>query len=280
MPFKLYNALLRCNNFLPIKGRETQKLDGSVMNMSFHPETDTYIMGCSEGSIYMYNASSHELKRLKKCEKQVPTATFVDSSHYVFSSLESKKLALGTLENDNLLSFDSHNSDIFCLQNLSKRNLLLSGVIGGSVMIYRTDKLPQLRIFCSARAHLPGMLVFTAQSITINGKEYVITAGQEGAVKIWHLIKGRMRLLRVIWTEEIPYSVVYLEYYRRIAIASECNYVRFFSLPCGRLESTVYLSEDDTHSLFLMKEKNMIGVMSYNDSSIEFIQLGGAQKGC
>ncbi len=83
-----------------------------------------------------------------------------------------------------------------------------------------------------------------------------------------------MRMLKVIRCECTPHSVVYLENYKMVAISYEANYVKFFSFPCMKLERTVYLDDDGRHYLFLMKEKNMIGVTSYNKNLIEFIQLG------
>ncbi len=93
-------------------------------------------------------------------------------------------------------------------------------------------------------------------------------------MKIWHLVKGRMRLLKVFRDSYGIHSVVYLESYKMIAIASNTNSVKFFSFPCMKLEKTVDLSQNGSHFLFLMKDKNMVGVTSQNEKLIEFIQLG------
>jgi len=265
--------------FLRIKERETQRLDDSVMQISFDPETDTYIMGSPKGYIYTYNASTNELKKLKRCDSQVMTAIFVNSTCYAYSESGSKEVFLGTLGNENVVSSGPQNNYSFFLQRLSQGNLLLSGSADGSMAIYRTDKLPRLPIFCSFRAHQDRMFMLTAQRIVIGQKEYVVTASQDQTVKIWHLLKGRMRLLRVICCEEIPVSLVYLENYKMLAIALGSESVKFVRLLSGKLESTISWSEDNTRCLFFMKERNMIGVTSYDHSSIELIQLGGVKGG-
>jgi len=109
----------------------------------------------------------------------------------------------------------------------------------------------------------------------VDGKDFVLTVSSDCTVKIWNLVKGgKMGLLRVIKTRETPYSVAYLEDYRMIAIAFGSNDIEFWSFTTGKLEKTFSRRKDDNgHSLFLMKEKNMVGVASYDDNVIEFFQL-------
>jgi len=262
---------------LPLKERETQKLYAPVMEMSFHLETDTYIIECINGSLYTYNASNQELKKLKVYGNETQAIAIVNPQYYAFAS--SKKLFLMNSENEDMVGFDSHTSAPSCLQHINKRDLLLSGLENGSVMIYRTDKVPHLQVFCSVRAHQDA--VYPVQEMNVNGKEYIMTAGHDRSVKIWHLVKGRMRLLRVIYSEEYFSSVVYFENYKLIAIARKrSNEIKFLRFPSGKLESAVFVRKDDNiHGLFLMKEENMIGATSLKSDVIEFIQLGSAQEG-
>jgi len=223
----------------------------------------------------MYNASTDELKELNRCDWRVLTATFVNSTCYAYSGW--KRVFLGTLGNENVVRSGPLENDSSFLQRLAQGNLLFSGLGDGSVVIYRTDKLPRMPIFCSFRAHRGKMFMVAPQRIVINKKEYIVTASQDWTVKIWHLLKGRMRLLRVIYCEESNLSMVYLENYKMIALASGSDSVKFFRLFSWKLEGTVSLSKDNTRSLFLMKEKNMIGTTSFAHSSIELIQLAGVK---
>jgi len=276
-PMQFYDA----DTLSPLKERNPQELDGSVMQMSFHPETDTYIMGTPQGYIYTYNASNNELKKLKRCDSQVPAATFVSSISYVYSEIQSKRIFLGTLGSENVVSSGPQENDIFFLQHLPKQNLLAAGSADGFLTIYRTDKCSRLPVFGSVRAHLPRMFMTTVQKIVLNRKEYVVTASQDKTVKIWHLVKGRVRLIKVIQCEEMSSSLVYLENYKMIAITSGTESIQFLKLPSGKLENVAVsaLSEDMTHSLFFMKEKNMIGVTTLDSNKVELIQLGGSLQG-
>ena len=263
---------------LPVKGRETQKLEGSVMQMSFCSEAETYLLGCPSGFIYEYNVARNQLKKLKKYQEQVLAVAFLNKNFYAFSLFGSNKLYIGNFNNDNVIRFGSNKSDAVSLKSLAKRNLLFSGLMDGSLMIHRTNKLPSLKIFGVIQAHKAGQMVLTVQNININGKEFMVTASSDLTAKIWCLVKGRMRLLRVIRTEEICYSLVYLENFKMIAITEKSKYIKFFSVSSGKLEKMFCVNEDATHCLFWMKEKNMIGVTSYHKDLIDFVQVKKQEK--
>ena len=260
------------NTLLPLKQRKTHQLDGSVMQMSFHPETDTYIIGCLDGSIYMYNASSHKLKKLKKCPNQTLKVTFVNWPFYAYSVYESNQLSIGNIKNDNVLIFDSPRSDRFDLYQLSKSPLLFSSLINGSVLIYRTDKLPQMPVIGRFQGDRTRGNAALPQSFMMNGKEYVATTAQDEEIKIWHVVKGRMRLVKVIRTERRISSFVYLENYKMIAAVFRSNEMEFYKVPSGRLERRLELETSDAESIFL-KGKDMLGVLSFHQSVVEFVQL-------
>jgi len=255
----------------PLKERQILKLNGDVMSLSFQPETETYLIGCTSGSIYQYNASKDELKLLKAYDSPILRVTFLSSSFYAFSMLHSKNLHVGSLDDDKItLTYDLRNSDSFCLYHLARKALLFSGQSNGSVRISRTNKLPEMKVAYSART---GGWVLTIQSINVNGKEYVVTSGRDQNVKIWHLVKGQMRLVRVIPNEGMAFSVVYLENYKMIAVTERSRYMIFFSFVTGKLVRSVDLGSRDEHRMFLMKDKNTIGVTSKNGSFIELLKL-------
>jgi len=254
----------------PLRERQACKIYGGVMSLTFQPETDTYVFGCASGFIYQYNIPKDEIKRLKAYDSPILRVAFLHDNFYAFSMWTSKKVHLGNLENKNVLTFDLKNCHSFCLYHFAKKNLLFTGLNDGKMIIYRTNKLPHLQMVCSVQT---GGWVLTTQSININGKEYMITSSKDQNVKIWCLVKGKMRLVRVIPNEEIPYSVVYLENYKVIAVAYHSNEIKFFGLLTGKLERTFDLSRNDEYRMFLVKDKNMIGVTSENTNLIKFIQL-------
>jgi len=261
------------NNFEPYRNRDFLKLKGSVTQISFQPENDTYVLGCSSGFVYKYNAAKNYIKKLKNLGKHVLAMTFLDPTFYAFSLLDSKKLYIGNLEHENLVNFDLNHKDSVSLYHCTKRNLLFSGLENGSVRIYRTNKLPDLQAFYSMQAHQAGKWVLSVQCIMVDRKEYVVTSSEDWTVKIWHLIKGRMRLLKVIPLPGEPHSLVYLENYKMIVTAYASGCMQFFRFPSMKMERTVDLVNSGVYHLFLMKDKNMIGATNQNGESIEFIQL-------
>jgi len=144
------------------------------------------------------------------------------------------------------------------------------------VKIFNTKKLPHLREIFSVQAYQNEM-IYALQSFCIKGKEYVITSGLDNTLKIWHFIKGKMKLLKVIHLEhKIADSVVYLEKYNMVAVSYETNHIDFFKLPCWKLEKKFRFDEPSRRQgLFLMKDRNMIGCSGHfgcECKKIDFIQ--------
>jgi len=260
---------------LPLKERENLKLDGSVKEISFQPENDVFLLRCLSGSIYSYNVSLHAREKILKDNDIFALAVeFVDSKSFAVSAYSSSELQIGSLDDENLLRFDSRDSDPFYLHCLLKSRLLLTSLEGGSVLVYRTDKLPHLPVIGQLQAeNSSGESVALTQSFMMSGKEYVMTTAQDSAIKIWHKGKGKMRLVKVIRKDSIIRSWVYLENYKMIAVVYQFGKMEFFRLASGKSERTLKLKISDVRSMFLMKDKNMIGVTSSNQSLIEFVPL-------
>ena len=87
---------------------------------------------------------------------------------YAFSVYESNKLSIGNLKDENVMSFDSPNGNLFDLLYLPKKNLLLASPDGGSVLIYRTDKLPKLPLIGKFQGNRATRHVENIRSFTIN----------------------------------------------------------------------------------------------------------------
>jgi len=254
---QLYDA----TTFLPLKGRDLQEANGLVTDASYHEEADTYIFGYRSGFICSYNASNNEVRVLQDFEGPIMAVGFLSSKLYVFSSYHSKGLSLGSLEDDVVLEIGPQNSSCAYAHHLSKRDLLLSGLEDGSMIIYCTRNLPQLKIIGSV-----------IQSAMINGKEYVITATEDEGIKVWCTRKGKLKLIKVIQMG-IVRNFVYLENYKMIATVSGVNLIEFLSILTGKLERRMKLGQHEAQRMFLMKDKNMIGLPGYRNNSIEFVQL-------
>ena len=253
------------------------ELDDWAEHVSYCEELDTYIIGCDSGMIYSYNASSDELKLLQKYEQDVFTVESVSSGFYAFVLAGSKKLHIGNLENENVVNLDWSNRDPKRFHHLVKSSLLLLSFDYGFVKIFKADKLPHLKGLCTVQAHR-NKIIYELQSFCLNGKEYVITSSDDETLKIWHFIKGRIRLLRVVQTHgRIAHSIVYLENCKMVAVSYETNYIDFFKMPSWRLERTFYLDKyTERHGLFLMKDRNSLGVVGnqgYGYHFVDFIQL-------
>jgi len=244
--------------------------------MSFWPESDTYLLGCAYGDIYSYDASNNNLKRVQKHgESFVLAIAFINSTYYAFSSCKSGQLHLASLENEGVapLVFPSQESDSWYLHSIPKKNLLFSGLANGSIILYRTNQLPKLPIISTIQAHKIGKYVTTIQNITINKKEYIVTGGNDHAIRIWHIIKGKMRLLKVIQIEEDISCMVYLENYKMIATTHHREYIKFFSIPSGKLTTTLRLDMTKSRNIFLMNDKNTLGVADLGKNIIKMVQL-------
>jgi len=168
----------------PSKRREVLDLEGSVTQMAFQSETDTYILGCNSGFIYKYNISRNELVKVKQCQNQVQGVVYLKSTLFAFPLFNIKKLYIGNLDHNDVVTFDLNENNPTSLHYSQKRDLLFLGTSNGSVMIYRTDKLPDLQILYSVQAHSAGNWVLDIQCIHVNGKEYIATAGDDWTVKI------------------------------------------------------------------------------------------------
>ena len=221
----------------------------------------------------------NELRILRECEKIVMATSFVSSKFYAFSLLESNELYIGNFENDNVLKFDSENSHSVSLHYLPKSDLLLSILKDCSVVLYHTDKLPHLPVIGKLQAVRTSEYVGLVQSFLIKGKEYIVTAMEYFILKIWHLIKGKMRLFRVIRTGGLIRSLVYLENSEMIAVLYQSGKLAFFGVFSGKLEREISVKAGCVENMFLMKDKNMIGVMNPWISEIEFVQLQGKEGG-
>ena len=259
---------------LPLKDRKSLKVDDVVKKISAQEKTDILIIQSSSGSLYLYNIDTHTMEETPKdSEADVSTVEFVNPTSYAFSMFQSNELYIGSLENREGLKYGSVDSDSRYLHRLPKSPLLLSSLDNGSVLIYRTDRLPQLPIIGRFQGERVWESVVFPQSFMMNGKEYVATIAQEKAIEIWGMTKGRMKLVKVIQTEKRICSFVYLERYKMIAVVYPSRYVEFFKVLSGKLEKRFEMKINDARSMFLMKDRNMIGVVSFYQGIIEFIQL-------
>ena len=260
---------------LPLKERETKKIGSLIADFSYHKETDTYLLSCEEAkSIYSYNASSNELKKLKEFNDYASAVEFMSPSYYAFS-IQNKELCVGTLENGKIWTIHSKDKSPYYLQSLNKSRLLLATLEDGTVMVYRTNKLPKMPVFCSVKGHYVSFSFVRIQNAMVNGKEIVITIEKGLVLKIWQIRKGAMRLLRIIETKEQIDGFVYLENEKMIVTTGgyESNSIKFWSLTSGKLVKTLDMERGDRSPLFLMKDKNIIGVPRCNTNLVEFIKL-------
>jgi len=256
----------------PVEGRRFKPLkeNGSASCMSYYQETDIYLIGCESGAIYTYNASSQKLRKLRSLGQCVKAIAFVDSMHYSFSRYNSNNLSLGPLENEHVFEFGSHNRDPSHLERLDKSPILLVALEDGSIIGYRAKNLPQLRMVWAVQA-CRCLGAAYVQSAVINGKEYVITA-KGYTVKVWYIIKGKMRLLKAIQMKEPVADLVYLENYKMIAVGDKMRHLSFFRVLSGKLEKTLTFNFE-LRKMFLMKDKDMIGLVSFYTNRIDIVQL-------
>jgi len=149
------------------------------------------------------------------------------------------------------------NSNISCLFRLEKANLLLSSQTNGSLLFYRTDRLPRLPIFDTIQGYDANDYGISrkVQSIRISQREYTTVVGGDYTIKIWHLFKGKMRKLKVIPTGDQVYCMVYLENYKMLVTTHQTQSIKFWRFPSGRYVSKIDVKMRSCYGVFLMKNK-------------------------
>ncbi len=118
-----------------------------------------------------------------------------------------------------------------------------------------------------------------SEKAVINGKELIITRGNDGKMKVWHFVKGRMRLLRVIQIGEyVEGPCIYLDNYKMICTTKGKESLKFFSLISGELKNTFELKSPKALSVVFLKDKNAIGVADWTRKVLDIIQLHPKQE--
>jgi len=250
------------------------ELESSVVEMGFSAETDTYIFGCANGHIYTYNVSTQALDKIlkKNYYRKLGGIAWVNSDFYAFSSYYKQdphpSLEIAHLVNKRCrFYFNAHSEPCFHTMETQKLILLSRDC---SMTVYKTNQLPKLPVLGSVKAQK----VFSKiKSMVVNGKEYIITAGFDRAIKIWHMYKGKIRLLKVIRIEEGIGSMICLEDYKMIATTHGKKYVKFFGLLSGKLEKNFDGEMPSAVNMFLMKDKDMLGVSDSYLNVIKMIKL-------
>jgi len=200
--------------------------------------------------------------------------TFLNSTTYAFVPL-SRAIFIKSLDYEEYRCFRPKNEAAHSLQSFTEGRFLVSGLVNGSVVIYRTDRLPKLLMICSEQAHEAGKSVSSIEKARINGKECIVTHELDGVISVWYMIKGRMRRLRTIMIQDVIYGFVYVEEHKMLAIScgEGADSVKFLSLISGRVECRLDLQMKDARNLFLMEGKNAIGVLGEQASQIKIVQL-------
>jgi len=246
---------------------------GFVAHMAYSAQTEIYLFGYFHGGIYKYHVSENKIEKLLTGdERPVTGITWLNSDFYAFSVWKQKGITIGNLETIQIERFDYHSKYPGHFVNLESQELFVMGSIDGFLSVHRTNKLMKLPAICLRRGDGVGMM----EKLVMNKKEYIVTSGSDGKIKIWHVNRGRIRLLKVIEFEEDITSMVYLENYRMIAVTCRENYIKFLKIPSGKLRWTLDVEMSQVSNVFLMKDKNALGVADWDQNVIKIIQLSCA----
>jgi len=141
------------------------------------------------------------------------------------------------------------------------------------VMVYQVHKNKKLSLIESVQAHKFGRYVTKIIPIVLNGNECLITGGNDQTIKVWSFYKGKLRLLKTIPLNENVSNIIYLENYKMIVTTHHKNYVKFFRIPSGMIQTTLELDVVKARSIFLLKDKNLLGVADLVKNCINIVQL-------
>jgi len=265
------------------------KLDSPAVQMSHCPRTDSYLFGCSNGEIYYYDATLNEPEKLLSSRKIlicIQAIAFINSSYFAFSAScrdpvfenQKKYQYIWDRKTGNRFRFSSKKLRVKSLETLSNGRVLLASLRHGQVVLYRTNFLPDVKIICSVRIQTSlGLAMKEAgviKKIVVKNKEFIITSYPgEKTMKIWHLNKGRMKLLKVIQVGEDVSQMIYLENEKMIAVSFKKS-MGFFSLWTGELRKILSLNDmEEVGDIFLMNEKGCVGVVDSQKNIIQKVVL-------
>jgi len=279
--FTNYTVQFFNGNTLSNLEERTLKFPSYVVQMSFCVETDMFLFACTNGNTYIYDFLKNKLtKHLKNEEHHVPAAEFIDPENYAFLLSETKRLYIGNLhygvDCGLRSSFGLEEKSPVSLHFLGQSKTLLVGLENGEILSVKTRGLnsaPGILILESVCGSEQRKGIPVIKSARINGKEYIITAGLDRTMRIWHFVKGKMRLLRVIKTEDIVCRIVYLEKYQMIVATFRKNYVKFWRFVSGKLELKLIMGKQQYAEIFLIKEKNTLGLLSSQSNLIKLVPL-------
>jgi len=293
---KSVQLLNSTSHFKPLKSM--QELDSAATKVTSWPQSKICLFGCESGNIYAHNLSNNivqrvhthvknveNVKNIQNVKNHIGSMAFISVNQYIFSRYSSNQMYIGRLkdadeekeeegdeEEEILLQFSGEKSNVYSLHSSPNSNLLFSTHDNGYVKMYRTDRLPKLPNLYSIQTS-QFKLVTQVEKIRINEKEYIITTGFDGKIRIWNLAKGKMRLLKMIHVEEAAFWMVYLSKYKMLATSHNAHYISFFRLPSGKLERTLDLGMGKCFHIFLMEDKNAIGVASLSEKKIKIVKL-------
>ena len=113
------------------------------------------------------------------------------------------------------------------------------------------------------------------ESFTMNKKDFMLTIGGDFTIELWHLTKGKMRRVKVFQLQEEleVEGIIYLENYKIFATVHATEEIRFFGLFSGKLERILDIGLKESLYTFLMKDKNAIGVVGFEQNLVKIVQL-------
>ena len=280
-----YNLIITCSTgcflhfynattLLPSEEFKTSVLDRKVWKMTCCVEAETFLFQCHNGEIYAYNFSKKTLEQLieQPIGRENYRVTFMNYSYDSVYGRVWNNLCFYNLENGHFFSCPlKYRDDLSNLEDFSKKNVLFSSFQDGSVMINRINELPKLPILYSVQGNHGGLA--RLKRIMINKRDFILTTGDDCVIRIWSLTKGKMRLIKVISLSDKFYSMVYLESCKMFAVTHFTHFMSFLHFPSGKLECMLNLNMRQSANIFLMKEKNSIGVLSFEECVIKIIGL-------
>jgi len=270
------------------QSRSPLKFKGFVTSLAFSSEVDTLILGYSDFEFYAYKISENKLDKWDRLNPEPFGRTIVlgNSSWVAFSTYQLQGFLVIDLKGkDDGVYFYPANPGPFDIEICSIESqgivILSSKDREMSVHRTRTSKFPRLLRLFSRKIYGKQ----TMKSIIMNKREYLIASDNYPCIiKIYEMKKGKMALLKVIRPKErIIYGMVYLEEYKMIAVAGYDG-VEFIEILSGKSHINVDFVEPDwdldwiiepsrPSNMFLMKEKNSIGVTFQDNNTIKIIQL-------
>lgn len=261
-------------NMSNLEIKKSHGLASSVVKISYDEKTDDYLFGCKNGFIYIYDPSIDHYQMIYDAKREIKDLIHLDGNKFLFVTTLDKKIYLGVFKYTGASVSTAHSLNHICtsLHYQKEKKMLYSGFANGKMSIYNVDKIGNLSLIQTIQAH--DDFVQCIISINLWDKDYVVTATKKSTIKIWTIVSGTVRLMKVI---QIGFrslnNIIYLPKYQVLAInLTYLDDIHFYEIPSGT-KVKYYWSTYSKKNIFALNSSDSLGIIYDNADVVDILKL-------